>query len=720
MIELKNCKIEYDFPIVTIEHMCFLEKTLTGIFGESGTGKTSILNLLYGNYPLKDGKYLLNNQPIENIRNFSREHISYIIQQPQFLDDLTCYKNIEIQLNIADCNLSVDEILNIVNLDIDEKIYPPMLSGGQKQKLSLAVAIAKNSKILLCDEPTASLDNESAKEIAHLLQEIAKKLNKIVIVSSHDMLIKDNCDVLYEIKNKKVNCTKIKDYSQTNLNFDEHKSKLSIKTCFSLFFGSYKKYKLTYFIRYCFFALAIMLVVIGLHASTQYTNHYKLYYDFVDKNISYINHSSSNEYYSRYEAPFNDDSIYQFLVNNKDIQSVYSYIPLERTSQIEEISYYLNSENTQDLQPIENRSEFQNLNAFNFIIKEDNHETQIVDPRKDYENFILDEYIAPYYPEMNLQEKCIELINQDGVYITENLSKLLGIDHLKNDTAISFTASVPVTRLYITVENNISFTTIYKNIEIELPIKGIISSRYLQMTSNIEMYIDYEYIQNILNNTALSIAFPNKLEVNKDNINDLTTNGYTNSFINDIIKIMGDTTAIIEFKPYDPSTYFIKTNDNILLSNLLTDLKKIDKEISINNTVESSKATSHIFLSREKFLNIYVIVIFIIIAMLCILYNVVSYKTIKKENKIFHNMGLNKHQITKYHLISTLICWILLVIFSGVFLIFGYILSINTGFIVKAMGYQQAIIKSGYRFIGLTFMIAVFLNIGNIFYDKNK
>lgn len=722
MIELKNIEIKYDTLIVSIDSLKFHLGKIHGIFGESGSGKTSILNTLFGDFEIKEGQYLVGDESINDVSAFARNHISYILQNPIFLDDLTCWKNIEVQLSISNSKLKVDDLLALVHLDIDSKIYPQMLSGGQKQKLALAVALAKNSEIILCDEITASLDKESSHEIIELLKNLSHSLNKCIILSSHDAFVKQNCDIIYQIENKKIKALKESDVNQSTLKIENTTKKLKLFTKYTLFIGTLKKYKMKNILKLFLLGITASLVVIGVHAASQYTNHFKLYHNFLNRNISYVHHSDKLNLYLPDSEPFSQEDE-DYLINYSGIKKVYPYIPLERRSNINEISAYLKNEPNTNLDYSDGKLTSINKKAYDFTLKMSGLEKKYEDPRSNLEGATVNNFLAPYYEEMDLESKCISYLNKEGIYITYDLAQLLDIQKLEQDMTLSYTVSVPVSRISIQAENNSIRNMVYKNVEIDLPIKGILNQRYYQMSSEVDAYADAEYINQLIEKVSSEIDFPDQiiLTANEDIKTILTNTGYADIFIQSVEKVLEtNESCTISFEPIGVTTYFVETTDDVVLSKFISDFRQIDRNVSINNAVSSSEETSKLFLGKERFVTMYVAVIIFVIVILCFLYALLSRNEIKKERLVLRFMGLDNSEIRQYSFYSILMLWLMLLCVGGFILFVLYTLFIKYGVIVKGMGFEQAIIKSIFQFIGLTFFISLFQNASRLYYDTNR
>lgn len=176
------------------------------IVGPSGAGKTSLLNLLGGMDSTTSGKIILNNNEISNLNKkeltkYRRTEVGFVFQFYNLMPNLTAIENVELATEICKDALNPKEIL--IDVGLGEKLahFPCQLSGGEQQRVSIARAIAKNPKLLLCDEPTGALDYETGKNILSLLYKISKKNNKLVIVVTHNSALKDMADKVITIKN---------------------------------------------------------------------------------------------------------------------------------------------------------------------------------------------------------------------------------------------------------------------------------------------------------------------------------------------------------------------------------------------------------------------------------------------------------------------------------------------------------------------------------------
>lgn len=214
-LKLENVSKEYkngESKFLALDNVSFeLENgEFVVILGPSGAGKTTLLNLLGGMDVASGGNIILDNQNIsrmnkKQLTNFRRNDVGFIFQFYNLMPNMTAKENVELATEICSGALNSRSVLNDVGLWDKLNSFPAQLSGGEQQRVSIARAIAKNPKILLCDEPTGALDYETGKTILKLLHSISKSNNKLVIVVTHNQAIKDMADKVLMIKNGKIN-----------------------------------------------------------------------------------------------------------------------------------------------------------------------------------------------------------------------------------------------------------------------------------------------------------------------------------------------------------------------------------------------------------------------------------------------------------------------------------------------------------------------------------
>lgn len=179
------------------------------IVGPSGAGKTTVLNMLGGMDSCDDGTILLDGKEVSSfnerqLTDYRRYDVGFVFQFYNLVQNLTAIENVELASEICKDPLDPQEVLKMVGLSDRMLNFPAQLSGGEQQRVSIARALAKNPKILLCDEPTGALDYVTGKGILKLLQDNCRKTGKTVIVITHNLAIAPMADRIIHIKNGKV------------------------------------------------------------------------------------------------------------------------------------------------------------------------------------------------------------------------------------------------------------------------------------------------------------------------------------------------------------------------------------------------------------------------------------------------------------------------------------------------------------------------------------
>lgn len=179
------------------------------IVGPSGAGKTTVLNILGGMDTATEGTLLVDGQNIteytgRQLTGYRREDIGFVFQFYNLVPNLTALENVELALQICRDPLHARKVLEEVGLGDRLNNFPAQLSGGEQQRVSIARALAKNPKLLLCDEPTGALDYNTGKSILKLLQNMCRERGMTVIVITHNQAIAPMADRLIHIKNGRV------------------------------------------------------------------------------------------------------------------------------------------------------------------------------------------------------------------------------------------------------------------------------------------------------------------------------------------------------------------------------------------------------------------------------------------------------------------------------------------------------------------------------------
>lgn len=177
--------------------------------GPSGAGKTTVLNILGGMDTATSGKVLVDGNDVAQYTNrqligYRREDIGFVFQFYNLVPNLTALENVELALQICKEPLDAKTVLEEVGLGERLNNFPAQLSGGEQQRVSIARALAKNPKLLLCDEPTGALDYNTGKAILKLLQDTCRNKGMTVIVITHNSALAPMADRVIHIKNGRV------------------------------------------------------------------------------------------------------------------------------------------------------------------------------------------------------------------------------------------------------------------------------------------------------------------------------------------------------------------------------------------------------------------------------------------------------------------------------------------------------------------------------------
>lgn len=179
------------------------------IVGPSGAGKTTVLNILGGMDRATSGTITVDGTDISTLKGreltkYRRDDVGFVFQFYNLVQNLTALENVELAMQICKNPLEADKVLGEVGLGSRLDNFPSQLSGGEQQRVSIARALAKNPKLLLCDEPTGALDYITGKSILKLLQDTCREKGMTVIVITHNLALAPMADKIIKIKNGQV------------------------------------------------------------------------------------------------------------------------------------------------------------------------------------------------------------------------------------------------------------------------------------------------------------------------------------------------------------------------------------------------------------------------------------------------------------------------------------------------------------------------------------
>lgn len=217
-IELKNVRKTYTMGEVVIKAVDDVSFSIDKgefviVLGASGAGKSTILNLLGGMDQITSGSIYVDGNEISKynkkmLTKYRREDIGFVFQFYNLVQNLNAIENVELAVEICKDSIEPQKVLKNVGLEDRMRNFPAQLSGGEQQRVSIARALAKKPKLLLCDEPTGALDYNTGKSILKLLSDTSREYNMTVIVITHNSAIAPIADKIITVKSGKVESVK--------------------------------------------------------------------------------------------------------------------------------------------------------------------------------------------------------------------------------------------------------------------------------------------------------------------------------------------------------------------------------------------------------------------------------------------------------------------------------------------------------------------------------
>lgn len=213
-IEVKNLSKEYvvgNDIVTALNNISFEieEGSFNVILGASGSGKSTTLNALGGMDKATSGEVFIDGKDITKLTNsqlndYRRTDVGFVFQFYNLIPSLSVYENVSIVRKLGRKAFSPEEMLKAVGLKNRQGHFPQELSGGELQRVSIARALCKNPKILLCDEPTGALDTKTGRMVLELLKDMSNQYHKTVIIVTHNSLLAPTADRVIRIKDGKV------------------------------------------------------------------------------------------------------------------------------------------------------------------------------------------------------------------------------------------------------------------------------------------------------------------------------------------------------------------------------------------------------------------------------------------------------------------------------------------------------------------------------------
>ena len=223
-IEMRHCYKRYtsgETEIFANQDVSFeIEKgELVIILGASGAGKSTVLNILGGMDTNDEGQILIDGVDIAKLNShqrtdYRRDDVGFVFQFYNLVPNLTAKENVELASEIVSDALDPEAVLKEVGLGNRLDNFPAQLSGGEQQRVAIARAVAKNPKILLCDEPTGALDYQTGKQVLGILQDMSRKKGATVIIVTHNAALAPIADRVIRMHDAKVKSVEINELPQ--------------------------------------------------------------------------------------------------------------------------------------------------------------------------------------------------------------------------------------------------------------------------------------------------------------------------------------------------------------------------------------------------------------------------------------------------------------------------------------------------------------------------
>ncbi|MGD9677056.1 MAG: ABC transporter ATP-binding protein [Vulcanibacillus sp.] len=221
-LEVKNLSKEYEMGEVKVYalskiNLSFDEGSFVVILGHSGSGKSTLLNIIGGMDIPTTGEVIYKEKHIslmneKELTEYRRQNVGFVFQFFNLMTYLTAKENVELATEISNDPLEINGVMNEVGLQDRANHFPSQMSGGEQQRVAIARAVAKNSDLLLCDEPTGALDSKTGIEVLRVLKRIHEKYKKTIIIITHNASIANIADRVIRLNSGEV----VEDYRNEN------------------------------------------------------------------------------------------------------------------------------------------------------------------------------------------------------------------------------------------------------------------------------------------------------------------------------------------------------------------------------------------------------------------------------------------------------------------------------------------------------------------------
>ncbi|WRP06306.1 ATP-binding cassette domain-containing protein [Rossellomorea aquimaris] len=629
MLALNNLTIKYNQKsILENINISFPRGEVTAIRGASGSGKSSLLNVLgLIQRPNQECSYTLDGQSVhyyneQDKSNFRLKKVGFVFQQNNLLQELTARENVLVPMRVlsqneSEINEKANELLDYVGLTNVADSYPSDLSGGEEQRVAIARSLINDADIILADEPTASLDSNNAAIVLELFRKLAHEMNKVVIIVSHDNLVAENADTVYEIQEKKLVVTHQSppDFTSTHKENKVNNDKKDVFNFVRYYIKQRKNDK----------GISKILIFVTAFIAAITTLFINFGDTFSDQQKDFINSISEKSLFAVNDSlGLNSQTDYQDAITytTDEINSIKKIPNVNKAYPYYELSSFGVSKNQSDKASLTLKDEDK-------IIKKETYPNSFESNNEDVQF-----RVSPLYPEENfepvLKYKSTKKDSREGVILTSSFAETLKEDSSSLiGKTLEVTLFVP-TKLYDSTatkpqdgsQKETSDETvqidgaIYKLVTITKEITGVLDESFNYQRSEESknlIFMDYDQLITIINE-------------NKD------TN-YGETFPGFKEKELGPSSLYIDVSSYE-DVPIVKSKIEKLSSNIFINSKASDiKEIQTN---------------LEMIKNVMTIVSFILVIIVMLLFGFVYYfknRTRKKEIGILKALGLTSRDV---------------------------------------------------------------------------
>ena len=616
MIEMKHLYISFDDKVIFNNASFNADKGhITGIVGPSGCGKTSFLKALLYKYQSQlltiDGIDINN----ENKDSYRSHYISYIDQFGSFFENMKIIEHFMFIDQIRNQKFDEEKMyrtFHFVGLDsIESNLYPPVLSIGQRKRFLIALALYKDASLIIMDEPTASLDEESKKSIFFILQEL-KKQNKYIILTTHDKKLIAQCDVIYKIENQLL----ITDYHQ-KLADKKNKIEPYHANVNRRYFLYKNKRQWFQFIMTSLLGL-IMVLSISINICDSFLQENQLASGIERANKAEVYVGKMNDAIITYGNPSN-----WFTNTSQEDNLNMTNEELQLISQLEHVK------------SIHRFDTIDTINQYDNILSTTIEVNQEKNVKFDYqkENTPL---IVPYFDFQNIQSQNKEI---RGNAISKSLAKALGIDENMKNLTISLTAFIPTQQYTYRDDVRIGNGTGKDEKEMNCELSKILFKK-VKMNFQIDCIVDTDdYYNEFLESQRIILVPENDFNKIMD---------HYSGQVSDRIDKVKDYQSVIE--PYRTKNYILEIDRVKNIKEVEREILNISQSLVIYDQYNSVIDTTEIYRAQRKDRLIFIVlVIFVAI----ILFSMILINTLddrKEEIQLLSFYGYNQKHI---HLILT-------------------------------------------------------------------